>query len=352
MKSNFNIVILVLILSSTTFARPKVSNTSSGGGKVLGFGKAPSSKMTKPAKDEFEDFREYAREVRDSVYDDVKNSSTGTYEERLKAAAKASKGLTSNMAVDDNLTVLNPKMISADGRNTAWLEQMQIDSSGNMSKSGFEILSTHEQPTSISLTQRYNGGGGGVNEIVAVKRTFDMPNSADGELIMKNEMLAKELRDGNVYAMTLRTEVTTGDNVVEASIVKNYIDTREISVSFTTKNPNDYINDLYYASGNFKLPDEIKGEVVSVNINSTGTRLTFRTTEGIEYRYSVQKDPSKKTSPYDSLTFSQISKTEVPGGKKSLLAKVKIYKGKTIRARTDAKEPVRGMEVDSAEAVR
>ncbi len=353
MKSNYSFAVLVLVMSSTVLARPKVNHLTTGVSETLAHGSAHLSKMTPSAVTEFEKLRSYAREVRGNAYDDVMKDarSYADYQAAQKAAREASDGLSSYLGRDSELTVLTPK-IGADGKNTALLQQMEIGSTGKMSRSGFEIPSTHEKPISISLTSSGSGGGGGVNEIVAVKRIFDMPNTADGKLVVKNEMLAKQLQDGKTYGMVLSTEVTTGNNVVRASIISNRIDTREINVWYTTRNPNDYRNDLYHAAAHFKLPDEIKGEVVSVNINASGTRLSFRTTEGTEYLYSIQKDAKKDSGSYNPFIFTQISKTNLSGGANSLLASVKIYEGKVIRGRTSTKEPVRGMIVESAESAR
>ncbi|MGZ3775766.1 MAG: hypothetical protein ACXVCN_18770 [Bdellovibrio sp.] len=332
------ITVLVIATASNVFAGPRASLLTTGVQTELALGSAPLAKLTPSALAEFQNFRSYARQVQNDVVEEAKSSARTRSE--YEAAFTASNGLVSYMGKDRYLEVLEPK-IKNDGNNTALLQQMEVDHNGKMSRSAFEIPPTFEKPTSIKLVDSGRSGGNAVNEIVAVNRTYDMPSS-DGKLELKNLMVAKQLEDGKTYAMVLTTEVTTGDNVVRASILSNVIDTREIDVWYRIKNPHDLRKDLYDASAHFKLPDEIKGEVVQVNINALGTRLTFRTTEGFEYVYAIQKDSKKDPKEYNPFIFKQISRTKIPGGANSMLASFKIYPG-----RASANKPVRGMEVES-----
>lgn len=342
MKSKHSVTtIIALVLASNVFAGPKSSLLTTGLNPELAWGSAYLTKLNRTALGEFQNFRSYARNVQMNVIDEAKKGAKTDAE--FDKAYKASDGLVSYMGRDHQLDVLEPKTTS-EGFNTALLQQMELDSTGKMSRSAFEIPSTHEKPTSIQFTSPGRSGGGGVNEIVEVKRTYDMPNSNE-KLELNNLMVAKQLKDGITYGMVLSTEVTNGNNVVRASILSNVIDTREINVWYRIKNPNDFRKDLYDASAHFVLPQEVKGEVVQVNINAIGTRLTFKTTEGFEYVYSIQKDGTKDPNAYNPFIFKQISKVKMPGGTKSILASVKIYPG-----RTSSKTPVRGMEVEPAAA--
>ncbi len=334
MKSNYGVAILVLSMTTNVLAGPRVNLLATGLGPGV-FGK-----MSSAAIKEFESLRSYARLTKEQAFYYPEVGST------TEARVAASHGATSSMSIDHKLNVLADST-NAEGRNTAILQQMAIDDTGKMTRSAFEIPATSELPTTISLTNSFYSGGGGANEIVSVKRTFAMPNSHDGKLELKNEMHAKQLADGNTYATVLRTSVRTGDSEVVASINGNGIQARQIDISFRTNNPNDYRIPLYNASGHFQLPDQIKGQLVQVNINVIGNRLTFRTTEGIEYVYSIEKDTMKDQRSYNQFIFTQVSKTKMPGGVKSMLAQVKIYP-----ARASAREPVRGMEVESVGAVK
>lgn len=103
-------------------------------------------------------------------------------------------------------------------------------------------------------------------------------------------------------------------------------------------------NDL---RGNFNLPKDIKGEITQININRDGTRLSFITSEGNQYKYIIHKN--NNGDRHDSFTFEQdmtgvdprFPEKGIPIPKQQLnevlYADVKVYPGvKNVKESTAA----------------
>jgi hypothetical protein len=347
MKSKYSLAILVLAISSSVFAAPNLLTIAE---KELIDGAVDMTKMTPSAVAEFSGFRNYARGVKEAVFSDShlllmkkdalenRTMTADTPYDNFSAAHKISDGYLTGLDRDSELAVLAPT--ENQGRNGGLLQQMEISNkSGKMIRTGFEIPSTHEKPESTEISWANIGRSDGINSAVSVKRTYDLPNLRGEKVTLENNMTVRRLDDGKEYATSLNTRVTVKNGERTESIVEVMNGPAPRQISVTYKEHEEWGAD--HADADFKLPDEIKGQVVQVDANTNGSRITFRTTEGMEYVYAVQKariqDPKSKTQ----YVFSQVSKTKIPGGVKSMLAKVKVFEGRQTVAKS-----AKGLDVD------
>jgi hypothetical protein len=227
---------------------------------------------------------------------------------------------------------------TVNGKSIGKLQQSEIQSN-NLVRTAVRIPETTLVPDEVTIEKAYRIGIDTALEPKTVKRTFKKGSPEQFEI--EYDVAVAQIpgdSSGNNYGIVARSRVLSHNNDVTAKaylpLLENgsVLEMRKIEVNYQDFSAKPWIQQR----GQFVLPAEIKGNVIEVEIDSSASRLKFKTTEGIEYEYAIERNPENP----EELSFRQVGFSRLADGARSLLAEVKINSG-----RQSATGAVRGMEV-------
>lgn len=153
-----------------------------------------------------------------------------------------------------------------------------------------------------------------------------------GKLTVVHDIAVKEI-DGKPYRIIWGKAIETPQKT--SQVVAYETDSTGRSFSFFQMSGKKPLHGFY------EIPENIKGQIVTVDLNDDASRIIVVLTDGNRYTYDVIKSPNVDPNGYHAFTFKQVIKEPVADGMREHLARALVFPARQAAGTIEATRGVK-----------